>query len=190
MINCTECDFYCDDKTNFARHKLLIHANKNDIRCRICGETFKSKADLMSHRKIEHTKSVAFCKNFKEGECTFSNEGCWWNHESQPVNEINTEGSFKCYTCNETFKTKATLMVHKKVNHRHLVRGCNLFMDNRCPYNDSKCWFLHEDIFVRGEEDEEIEEEQTSKSVFQEVQENLEPPIKRNKININQNTKL
>ena len=184
MINCTECEFYCDNKRNFETHKLLIHANKNPIRCRICGETLQSKADLMNHRKTEHIETVAICKNIiKDGYCTFSNQGCWWNHQKQPENEIRIEGSLKCYTCNETFNARATLMVHKKEKHRHLVRGCNLFIDDKCPYNDSKCWFIHEETFVQGDnkEEEEKEEQETNKSVFQNVQENLEPPIKSNK---------
>ena len=192
MINCTECNFYCDNKRDFGRHKLLIHANKDIIRCRICGETLETKADLMKHRKTEHPKTVAHCKNIKEGECPFSNEDCWWNHETQPQNEKKCEGNFKCYTCNETFNTKPTLMFHKKEKHRHLVRGCNLFIDNRCPYNDSKCWFIHEDNFDQGEDiqGEEKEEQESDKSVFQEVQENLEPPLNSDKNNEKMNIKL
>ena len=82
-FNCTECEFYCDNKKDFGTHKLLIHANKNPFRCRICGETLQSKADLMMHRKKEHIETVAVCKNIKNGDCPFSNQGCWWNHQRQ-----------------------------------------------------------------------------------------------------------
>ena len=71
------------------------------------------------------------------------------------------------------------MMIHKKEKHRHLVRTCNLFIDDKCPHNDSMCWFIHEDNFIDKDVDEnsDIEEQQTSQSVFQEVLENLKPPI-------------
>ena len=74
---------------------------------------------------------------------------------------------------------KISMMIHKKEKHRHLVRTCNLFIDDKCPHNDGMCWFIHEDNFIDKDVDEnsDIEEQQTSQSVFQEVLENLKPPI-------------
>ena len=179
MINCTECDYYCDNKEVFETHKQLVHANIDTFRCRICGETFKSKPELMNHRKKEHIKTVAFCRNMMQGVCQFSNQKCWWNHETQSENERKTDGNFNCYTCNENFNTKGKMMIHKKEKHRHLVRSCNLFIDDKCPHNDSMCWYVHEDNFINENFDEnnKIEDQRNTQSVFQEVQENLKPPI-------------
>ena len=64
-----------------------------------------------------------------------------------------------------------------------------MFIDDKCKFNDQSCWFVHEDN-VEDEKDEEdshlestemeCEEEklEEEKSVFQDVIENLEPPIK------------
>ena len=54
-----------------------------------------------------------------------------------------------------------------------------LFLDTKCPFKDASCWFRHVDDDIKandsdGENDEEIAEN----TVFQKVQENLEPPIK------------
>ena len=98
MINCTECDFYCDNEKNFEAHKQLIHPKKNGIRCRICGEFFESKRDLMYHRKAEHIRTVANCEKNIKGECMFSSKTCFWNHEVQPENMRKSEQNFKCYT--------------------------------------------------------------------------------------------
>ena len=63
------------------------------------------------------------------------------------------------------------------------VDGCNLFIDDKCPFNDKACWFLHEDV-IEGQDDHDSEVENvaegnnTKQSVFQDVLENLDPPIK------------
>ena len=49
MIKCKDCNFVCQNMTDFKTHKMLIH------RKRICGETFDSKSNLMIHRKIDRT---------------------------------------------------------------------------------------------------------------------------------------
>ena len=129
MINCTECDFYCNNKKDFEAHRQLIHGNLDTSRCRICGQTFKTKPELMNHRKMEHIKTVALCKNIiQQGECSFSNKKCWWNHETHSDSEKKTEDSFKCYTCNENFNTKGRMMIHKKEK----PWKCNL-----CDYSHS-----------------------------------------------------
>ena len=68
----------------------------------------------MYHRKTEHLQNVAYCRNNKKGECPYSKEACWWNHETEQKIEMKGDDIFKCYTCNETFNTKPSLMFHKK----------------------------------------------------------------------------
>ena len=96
MINCKGCDFVCKNMTDFNTHKMLIHPN-NCIRCRICGETFETKSNLMIHRKKEHVKTVAKCQNYPKGECRFSSKTCWWIHDSQAEPEKIFRDMFKCY---------------------------------------------------------------------------------------------
>ena len=181
MINCTDCNFYCNSKTDMETHKLLIHA-KNSIMCRICGETFGDKSTMMSHRKTKHIKTVANCKYEVKGECRFSSQKCWWNHDFDLEIENKSENMFKCFTCNETFRSKGKMMLHKKQKHRHLVRTCIDNIDKKCTLNDESCWFKHEEASLKQTENvddkkDEEEEKTQQKSVFRQVLENLEPPI-------------
>ena len=182
MINCTDCDFYCNNKRDFENHKLLIHA-KNCIRCRICGESFDHKSSMMNHRKIKHIQTVANCAKKINGECRFSSQKCWWNHEFNLEIENKSEDQFKCFTCNETFNSKGRMMLHKKEKHGHLVRSCIDHIDNKCTFNDKSCWFRHDEAFLEQTKEDSIkddkEEDETKQiSVFRQVLENLEPPIK------------
>ena len=157
-------------------HTQKEHTMKDQFRCRICGEAFRTKGNLMEHRKREHLKTVAFCKN--KGDCLFSDTKCWWNHDEQQDSKSRDE-AFKCYICGDTFRLKGEMMVHKKSKHTESTRFCNLFLDTKCPFKDASCWFRHVDDDIKandsdGENDEEIAEN----TVFQKVQENLEPPIK------------
>ena len=75
------------------------------------------------------------------------------------------------------------MMAHKKQIHRSTVRNCNLFIDDKCKWNNKSCWFLHEYAFDdqkdydSSEVDKDEVTEPTNQSVFQEVHENLDPPI-------------
>ena len=73
------------------------------------------------------------------------------------------------------------MMLHRKKDHRSVVNECNLFSDNKCRFTEKSCWFNHKELeHVENEaqvSEHEEEEEQFAQSVFQKVQENLEPPI-------------
>ena len=58
-------------------------------------------------------------------------------------------------------------MIHRKNNHRHIVKQCTNFMQNRCRFNTEFCWYKHE--VEAMESDDCIEEE--SNSVFQNAKE-------------------
>ena len=124
--------------------------------------------------------NLLFCDkllSYPKGDCRFSDKTCWWIHDSKAEPEKISRDMFKCYNCDETFDTKAKMMLHKKSKHKHLVRSCSEFIDKKCIFNDASCWFNHEEVFVEEERKEE-EKDETLKSVFRSVQENLEPPIK------------
>lgn len=137
---------------------------------------------LMNHRKIKHIQTVANCAKKINGECRFSSQKCWWNHEFNLEIENKSEDQFKCFTCNETFSSKGKMMLHKKQKHRHLVRTCIDNIDKKCTLNDESCWFKHEEASLKQTENvddkkDEEEEKTQQKSVFRQVLENLEPPI-------------
>ena len=93
-FNCLECPFQGSEETQLSKHIQITHR----IQCRNCENFFKTKPELMVHRKKEHYNLVALCN--KGLECKFS-EKCWWKHET------NKEGQkIECYFCNEAFSTK------------------------------------------------------------------------------------
>ena len=84
-FNCIECDFQGTRKYELIKHISLKHSGKQEmndsIKCRICGEQFNTKWNLMHHRKEKHMNAVAFCRNKSQGSCSFTDDMCWWSRE-------------------------------------------------------------------------------------------------------------
>ena len=78
--------------------------------------------------------------------------GCYFSHV--PV----TTGKIRCFQCGEEFENKNTLMIHRKIHGR--VRLCTKLTDSQCDRGES-CWWSHN----------------MNDQVFQQVTENLRPPI-------------
>ena len=172
-LDCNICQLKTNDVNDLRAHMKKEHEMQEQFRCRICCETFRTKGNLMEHRKKMHIKTVAFCKN--KDDCLFSDTKCWWIHDDQQ-NSKSREEEFKCYICGDTFLQKGEMMLHKKSKHSEATRFCNLFLDAKCPFKEVSCWFKHEDETLKvsfGETQKETREN----TVFQEVQVNLEPPI-------------
>ena len=166
-------------QSDLRTHTVREHGSVDIIRCRICGDAFMSKGRLMEHRKKEHIKTVAYCKNKIDGTCIYSDLKCWWNHDNQSDTE-RSGLTFKCFICSETFSEKGQMMTHKKKEHLESVRYCNLILDGKCPFLDEKCWYRHTENAKNNSEEVINEDEQKETSVFQEVQEDLAPPIVQN----------
>ena len=122
---------------------------------------------------------VAYCKNNLNGTCLFSYSKCYWNHEAQPDATKNGQ-IFKCYICSKTFSEKKQMMIHKKKEHVESIRFCNLFLDEKCPFKDEACWFRHMDVSKTPPNEVKNDNVETQNSVFQKVQEDLDPPIVQN----------
>ena len=138
------------------------------IKCRICGESCKTKWHLMNHRKKEHISSVALCRNNLSGKCNFTADLCWWNHAEQ------TDDNIGCFVCGENFDSRSSMMVHRKLQHERFVKMCNQFEEKICRFDAKSCWFKH------GEDETEVNEsnEKNIDSDFQLVSKKKEPPIK------------
>ena len=82
------------------------------------------------------------------------------------------------------------MMIHRKEMHLDVVRFCNLFIQNKCPYNEDSCFYKHTENGNNeddhGEDDVQNADDQTTESVFQNVRQNLEPPLRNNKSQQNQ----
>ena len=186
-FNCDGCDFQATTQIQLNKHTNLKHRTKEQmtedvIKCKHCDDQFSDIWSLMNHRKLKHADLVAQCKNIKlNGECRFTSEKCWWNHDSKKSNQ---NAVIQCYICKESFTSKSEMMKHRKREHRSRVRKCSKFSENQCPFLDESCWFLYEGDVNKEIEIENEKEEQsgnldksTFESVFQKVTENLKPPI-------------
>ena len=179
--NCTECYFQGTKQMELDKHMNLKHRKVEAdgmIHCNSCGEGFRTKWDLMNHRKSLHSETVANCRNFMNGNCPYSDEMCWWNHNKKQ-NE-----SIKCYICSNTFENKTLLMSHRKINHGQLVKHCSQFQQNNCRFRSQACWFKHDEENDKEREDDDItmndvRNERQSQPVFQKVSDNLDPPISK-----------
>ena len=153
QFNCSECFYQGTKQVELNKHMNLKHkkgfTNAGTINCRNCDEGFSSKWNLMNHRKSKHLESVAHCRNYKEGKCSYSDDMCWWNHDKE------VETNFKWYFCNEIFESKSNLMIHRKKEHERSVKPCSQFQQNNCRFNDSSCWFQHDDVSCTNESKED-----------------------------------
>ena len=94
---------------------------------------------------------------------------CWWKQAEKQ------EGTIECYICNNTFESRANMMIHRKREHKSLVKICSQFQNDNCRFNSESCWFQHEE---KNTEFHEQKENVGPEQDFQEVSENLEPPLK------------
>ena len=91
----------------------------------------------------------------------------------------------RCFLCNETFKSKASMMSHRKNKHLGVVRRCSKFIENKCTFKSETCWYLHDEEMEteengtkeREDKDEEGGVTNQSESVFQKHSVNRKPPI-------------
>ena len=68
--------------------------------CYVCGDKFKEKQNLMSHRKCVHD-NMPVCKNYLTNSCKFSTQSCWWKHEdNQLVAQKSSNQVFQLHTEN------------------------------------------------------------------------------------------
>ena len=49
----------------------------------------------------------------------------------------------KCNNCDEKFKTKPSLMSHRKIVHESLISHCRYYKNGNCKFNTA-CWYKHE----------------------------------------------
>ena len=120
-------------------------------KCNFCEMFFSSKNALSVHRSDTH-RSYKPCRDIIN--CQYQS-GCYFSH--MPI----TVGKVRCYQCGEEFTSKHTMMIHRKIHGG--VKECSKLIGNECNRGDS-CWWSHVT---------------TSNQVFQQVKENLPPPIQR-----------
>ena len=142
---CVECEYPAEDLFDLGEHMYEFHVELNDeytIACHHCGNHFKSKHDLMIHRKKAHEERVGQCSFFLEGTCTFGDE-CWYSHK---INSRKRLTEYKCNICEKIFKLKSEFMKHRRNEHIESVPLCRDEKNGTCHFGKLKCWFIHEDV--------------------------------------------
>ena len=69
--------------SSFKEHCLFNHneTNQNNFLCYVCGDEFTELNELMVHRKTLHSTNK--CQKFLKNICKFTNEKCWYSHETK-----------------------------------------------------------------------------------------------------------
>ena len=141
--SCEECGYPCESITNLGEHMYEFHIGddwEETFSCKYCEMKFRTKQELMVHRKRNHAEKVNACKYYAKGTCHFEDR-CWFKHEKDQNSSVN----LKCGYCGKILTTKNDLMKHLKKCHIEKVQKCKNFMaGNYCNYEDD-CWFRHED---------------------------------------------
>ena len=94
----------------------------------------------MVHRKSEHEEKVGLCIEYATGNCTYTNQECWWKHNKNVMKD-----EYSCCHCDETFTSKQNFMKHRKNEHKDNVKMCSHAMNGRCHFSSSDCWYIHEE---------------------------------------------
>lgn len=135
---------------NQLANKQFQHENiLLSLECVHCPSKFALKSEFNYHMKIEHTKKE---EQFDCDDCTFQgyskseidNHVKVTNHRY--MNKVSsTDGGnyYICHSCGETFKTKVSLMQHRRTSHIDIIKKCRYFLLDNCAYNDRTCWYLH-----------------------------------------------
>ena len=144
-IKCRICSEEFSEKWNLMMHRKIVHPNTvafcqkfekgectyttescwwhhekrehNDgFNCFSCGKVFRTKSDMMVHRKREHTSLIKSCTEFLQGCCRFQETFCWFIHP----NEIENNKSSK----NEEFNpTHPSVFQKQKTNLKPPLKG-------------------------------------------------------------------
>ena len=167
-IKCTSCDKTFTSERQLQEHacndhdEMICHMQceggrctapesqhvENMFKCNFCEKVFSSRNTLLTHKSDTH-KTFKPCRD--PVNCVYQS-GCYFSHV--PV----TTGKIRCFQCGEEFENKNTLMIHRKIHGR--VRLCTKLTDSQCDRGES-CWWSHN----------------MNDQVFQQVTENLRPPI-------------
>ena len=92
--------------------------------------------------KHDHAEKVSVCRDYTDGNCTFSDEMCWFSHneEQDPGNTP----EYECDLCSNTFKGRFDFMKHRKLEHRPVIPKCRHASYGTCMFGEDNCWFVHE----------------------------------------------
>ena len=90
------CEYFLKDKCSFSAEKcwnlhkksisksppILQNTSRDEIKCYVCKQAFKTRNGMMKHRKQMHEEIVPECREFSKGNCDFTTPDkiCWYTH--------------------------------------------------------------------------------------------------------------
>ena len=109
----------------------------NNIVCRVCGEIFRGREDLLKHQSEHHGQTFKCIMCDQVFLASFKMEEHMKSHR-----DVST---YKCSICNKEFFVKWRLDKHVK-SHSERVNFCHYFNNRKpCPYQSVGCKFRHEE---------------------------------------------
>ena len=81
------------------------------------------------------------CLYFAQGSCEFSDEFCWYQHETKASPLAQSLKKFKCSLCGQTFNLKSNFMKHRKREHPQHISICQTYN----KFGNENCWYKHVD---------------------------------------------
>ena len=114
--NCKFTEDVCWFKHNVDKNNSLNNAQS--VTCYICKETFKTKNEMMKHRREFHAAVVRTCTKYKTNSCRFSSENCWFLHKNE---SICVYGSL----CKNLHQNKCPLKHQESSENVNMVEGNN-----------------------------------------------------------------
>ena len=137
VIICKECDFSLKDKRSLDEH--MKRHMEFQMKCRKCGEPFKTDNDLQNHITNHHR--VAAQLNCMSCDFQTNQKDILKSHNNFKHTEAKNREAVDCDKCPMQFMTLWSLR-----NHNRDVHGpqeeCYFFQQGRCKFNQS-CWKLH-----------------------------------------------
>ena len=146
IMRCNECEYPAEDIYDLGEHMYEIHTMENEgiteqIACYYCDHKFKTKHDLMKHRKEAHEEKCSPCSFFLEGKCVHGNQ-CWYSHENDTSKSV---PEYRCRICETVFKIRFEFMQHRKQHHLETVPTCRDAFSGTCQFGRVKCWYNHDE---------------------------------------------
>ena len=136
MFDCTECEHSTTDKKKLDEH--VKRHKELQIKCRKCGEVFKSDSDFNKHNTEKHKRGAYDCMScdFQTNQESLLKSHINFKHTKEQDREV-----VNCDICDMKFMSFWSLRNHKRDIHGP-QEDCFFFSKKRCKFGAS-CWKIH-----------------------------------------------
>ena len=147
---CTICDEDFSTKSKLSKHMKVHHSEDSSNKCTECEETCLNQWSLKNHLRDNH-EVTEVCTHFQKDKCKFPDNVCWLKHSKSTRLNMTNEKDIKCHICKHDFKSKNSMMLHRKKHHPEETSFCKKYKEGNCDFNT--CWYIHRTIYKHKESD-------------------------------------